>query len=190
MQFPASPSRLFLLAVAILAIAEFAAQAIAQPAADVALAAAQARFSRALKGETEQIDSAIAAFRAAPGNPALRPLYAAYLGSALTLKGKAAWMPWNKLKFTDQGLDQLDQALSSLRPEYAGFPVQGVPLDLATRMVAAATFTAVPDGIFHRRAAARSLLAEMRRSPLLATTPASFRAELDAVEARLKEAAK
>jgi hypothetical protein len=30
----------------------------------------------------------------------------------------------------------------------------------------------------------------MRRSPLLATTPAGFRSELDAVETRLKEAEK
>jgi hypothetical protein len=49
---------------------------------------------------------------------------------------------------------------------------------------------AVPDGLFHRRAAGKSLLAELRRSPMLATTPDTFRAELGVVEAQLKEAEK
>jgi hypothetical protein len=57
-------------------------------------------------------------------------------------------------------------------------------------MVAAATFVALPDGIFHRRAAGKSLLAELRRSPLLATAPAGFRDELGATERRLQEAEK
>jgi hypothetical protein len=117
-------------------------------------------------------------------------LRAAYLGSAYALQGKAAWMPWNKMKYTDKGLDAIDQALAGLRPEHDRLLVQGVPASLATRLVAAATFVAVPDGLFHRRAAGRSLLAEMRRSPLLAAAPAGFRAELEAVEARLKEAEK
>jgi hypothetical protein len=68
--------------------------------------------------------------------------------------------------------------------------VQGVPVSMTARLVAAATFVAVPDGLFHRRTAGKGLLAELRRSPLLATTPEAFRAELAAVEAQLKEAGK
>lgn len=183
---PSARCRLFLLALFLLPFAGFASQAVADPAFD----AATARFDKARQGDSGQIDAAIAAFQATPGNPAMKPLYSAYLGSAYTLQGKAAWMPWNKMKFTDQGLDRIDQALAALRPEHDGLLVQGVPLGLATRLVAAATFVAVPDGLFHRRAAGKTLLAEMRRSPLLATTPAGFRAELDAVEAQLREAEK
>ncbi|MDP2809310.1 MAG: hypothetical protein Q8O34_04105 [Rhodocyclaceae bacterium] len=182
--------RLFLLALFLLPIAGFTSQGIAQAAADAAFEAALIQFNRARQGETDQLDSAIAAFRAVPGNPALQPLYSVYLGSAHTLKGKAAWMPWNKMKLTEQGLDHIDQALAALRPEHERLLVQGTPLSLTTRMVAAASFVALPDGIFHRRAAGKSLLAEMRRSPLLAATPAAFRAELGAIEARLQEADK
>lgn len=163
---------------------------LAADAEDAAFAAAQAHFNRARQGEAEQLDPAIAAFGTAPANPALQPLYSAYLGSAHTLKGKAAWLPWNKLKFSEHGLDHLDRALAALRPEHDRLLVQGTPASLLTRLVAAATFVALPDGIFHRRAAGKTLLAELRRSPLLAGAPAGFRSELSAVETRLHEAEK
>lgn len=190
MQSLVSRCRLILLAVFMLPIAGFATPAIAQATADTAFEAALSRFNRARQGETDQLDATIEAFQAVPANPAWQPLYSVYLGSAHTLKAKAAWLPWRKMKFTEQGLDHIDQALAALRPEHDHVLVQAVPLSLATRMVAAATFIALPDGIFHRRLAGKSLLTEMQRSPLLAATPAGFRAELGATEARLQEADK
>lgn len=164
--------------------------AFAQTSTDAAFASAVSQFNRARQGDTGQIEPAITAFQTMPANPQHQPLYAAYLGSAQALKGKAAWMPWNKMKYTEQGLDHIDQALASLKPEHDRALVQGVPLGMTTRLVAAATFVAVPDGLFHRRAAGKGLLAELRRNPLLASTPEAFRAELGAVEAQLKEAEK
>ena len=161
--------------------------ALAQPDADAAFGAALTQFNRARQGDASGLDSALAAFQTAPANPLQQPLYSAYLGSTQALRGKAAWLPWNKMKFTEQGLDHIDQALATLRPEHERVLVQGVPLALSTRLVAAATFVALPDGIFHRRAAGRQLLADLRRSPLLATAPAGFRAELAALEVQLKE---
>ncbi|MCX7157560.1 MAG: hypothetical protein NTW45_14095 [Rhodocyclales bacterium] len=190
MQVLASRTRLVLLALFLIPFAGFASQATAQAVSDVAFETALTQFNRARQGDAGQLDSAIAGFQAAPGNPALQPLYTAYLGSAHALKGKAAWLPWNKLKFTEQGLDQIDQALAALRPEHDRLLVQGTPASLLTRLAAAATFVALPDGIFHRRAAGKALLSEIRRSPLLASAPAGFRAELGAIEARLQEAEK
>ena len=190
MKFFAFRTRLVLLALFLISFAGFVSQATAQVVSDVAFEAALTQFNRARQGDAGQLDSAITAFQAAPGNPALQPLYTAYLGSAQTLKGKAAWLPWNKLKFTEQGLDQIDQALASLRPEHDRLLVQGTPTSLLTRLAAAATFVALPDGLFHRRAAGKALLGEIRRSPLLASAPTGFRAELGAIEAQLKEAEK
>ena len=187
MQSIVSNCRLLLLALFMFPIVVTATPAIAQPGADAAFEAALTHFNRARQGDADQLEAAIAAFRVAPGNPSLQPIYAVYRGSALTLAGKAAWLPWNKMKFTDQGLDSIDQALAALRPEHDRLLVQGTPASLMTRMVAAATFVAVPDGIFHRRAAGKSLLAELRRNPLLAAAPAGFRAELGAIEIRLQE---
>lgn len=190
MQSLVSLCRPFLLALCMLPVTGFASQTGPQTITDPAFEAALSHFTRARQGELDQLDPAIVVFRAAPANPALQPLYSAYLGSAHTLEGKAAWLPWKKMKLTDQGLDHIDQALAALKPEHDRLLVQGTPLSLATRMVAAATFIAVPDGIFHRRAAGEALLAELRRSPLLAVTPAAFRAELEAMDVRLKEARK
>ena len=180
----------YLSKVLFLSILTLSPPAFAQAPADAGFAAALSQFNRARQGDSGQIEPAIAAFQVAPANPQYQAVYAAYLGSAQTLKGKAAWMPWNKMKFTEQGLDHIDQALASLRPEHDRVLIQGVPVGMTTRLVAAATFVAVPDGLFHRRAAGKSLLAELRRSPMLATTPDAFRAELSVVEAQLKEAEK
>lgn len=34
-----------------------------------------------------------------------------YYGSLLTLKGRDAWIPWDKLNFVEQGCDQMDKAV-------------------------------------------------------------------------------
>ena len=163
--------------------------AYAAPAADAGMEAALREFDAA-RADDKRIDAAIAALRGLPVGPSRQPLAAACLGSALALQGKAAWMPWNKMKFTEQGLDQLDAALAMLKPEHGTVQVRGVPVTLQTRLVAAATFVAVPDGLFHRRADGRKLLAALRADPLLAAAPAAFRAEVEAAEARLAESAK
>lgn len=159
-------------------------------AGDEAFQAAFQRFDAARQGKTEQIEPAIEAFRALPADPQRQPLVDAYLGSALALKGKAAWMPWNKLRYPEQGADQLDQALAALKPEHDKALVHGVPVSLQTRLVAAATFVALPDGIFHRRAQGAKLIAALKADPLLAAAPAAFKAEVDAADARLKDAQK
>lgn len=187
MQFLVSRCLRLLLALLILSPIS---PAFAQAADDRALEVALIHFNRARQGDADQIDAAISAFQAAPANPALQPLYAAYLGSAYTLRAKAAWLPWNKMKHTEQGLDHIDRALAALRPDHDKVLAQGTPVSLLTRLAAAATFVALPDGIFHRRAAGKALLGEIRRSPLLAAAPAAFRAEVGAIEVRLQEAEK
>ncbi len=167
----------------------FIPAAYAAPAAESGFEAALREFDAA-RADEKRVDAAIAALRGLPADPQRQPLQVASLGSALTLQGKAAWMPWNKMKFTEQGLDQIDAALAMLKPEHATVVVRGVPVSLQTRLVAAATFVAVPDGLFHRRADGRKQLAALRTDPLLAAAPAAFRAEVEAAEARLAESAK
>lgn len=167
--------------------AVFAAPAAA--ATEAGLDAALREFDAA-RADEKRVDAAVLALRGLPADPQRQPLAAACLGSALTLQGKAAWMPWNKMKFTEQGLDHIDAALAMLKPEHATVVVRGVPVSLQTRLVAAATFVAVPDGLFHRRADGRKQLAALRADPLLAGAPAAFRAEVEAAEARLAESAK
>ncbi|HEY8069675.1 MAG TPA: hypothetical protein VIF38_12400 [Burkholderiales bacterium] len=148
-------------------------------AADTPFTEAQQVFMRAQQGQEKDVEPAIAAFealaRAEPRNPA----YAAYLGSATTLKGRDALMPWNRVKYVEEGLDRLDGALAGLKPEHDKELLRGVPVSMEARLVAANTFMRLPDGIFHRRAQGKKLVADLLKDPTLAAAPASFRAAVD-----------
>lgn len=75
MQSLVTRGRLFLLTLLLVPLAGFAPQTIAQVAPEAAFAMAISQFGRARQGDADQLEPAIAAFRAAPGNPALQPLY-------------------------------------------------------------------------------------------------------------------
>jgi hypothetical protein len=144
-------------------------------------------FVRASSGQEKEVEHAIGAFQALlkgqPGNP----VYMAYLGSAQAQRARDALLPWNRMKYTEEGLDTLDRALASIRPEHDKALLRGVPMAIETRLVAANTFLRIPDGIFHRRAQGRKLVAEMQKHPAYAGSPEPFR---KAVEAAAAEAAK
>ena len=144
-------------------------------------------FLRASAGEKGEVDPAIAAFEALVRDEPRNPVHAAYLGSALSLRARDAWMPWNKLRYSEQGLDHIDRALELLKPEHDKLLSRGVPASMETRLVAAKTFVKLPDAIFHRRTAGTKLLADLLKHPALAATPAPFRAS---VELAAEEAAR
>jgi hypothetical protein len=166
------PSLAMLYAVAALALG---AVLQCQAASEAGFLDALKTFQQARNGEDRQIEPAIAAFDALARAEPQQPAYAAYLGSALTLKAREAWMPWNKLKYSEQGLDHIDQALAALRPQHDSQLLRGVPVSMETRLVAASTFLALPDGIFHRRASGKKLVDALLHHPALATAPAGYR---------------
>lgn len=140
-------------------------------------------FQQARGGDSGRIEPAIAAFEALVRADPKQPVYAAYLGSALGLKAGDAWMPWTKMRYAEQGLDQVDQALSALKPEHDKQLLRGVPVSLETRFVAANLFVKVPDAIYHRRSTGRKLFDGLLQSPVLAAAPVEFRAAVDAAAA-------
>lgn len=144
-------------------------------------------FLQARDGQASRIEPAIAAFEALARAEPAQPLYAAYLGSAIGLQAREAWTPWNKMKYAEQGLDHIDRALNTLKPDHDRQLMRGVPVSLETRFVAANMFISLPDGIFHRRAAGKKLLDEVLRTPALANAPEPFRS---AVQKAAAEAAK
>lgn len=132
-------------------------------------------FMQARDGQDGKIEPAISAFEALARAEPAQPLYAAYLGSAISLKAREAWMPWNKMKYAEQGLDHIDHALEALKPDHDRQLMRGVPVGVETRFVAANTFIKLPDGFFHRRAAGLKLLDEVQRHPAFPATPEPFR---------------
>lgn len=174
--------RRFLAAILLAVVPTVAAPAALAQASGGSFERALALFREAQAGaDAARAREAFAALaKAEPG----QPVYAAYEGAAGAMMGGQAWMPWNKLRHTEAALDRIDEALALLKPEHERQVVGGLAAAFTTRVVAANTFLAVPDGLFHRRTAGRRLLAQLQAAPGLATASAPARAAVLLVAAR------
>lgn len=137
---------------------------------------AQAEFTRALKGDSDAVEPAMELFRVLSESDPGNPLLTAYYGSAQTLRARDAWMPWNKMKYTEEGLDTIDGALRMLEPEHDVQRTRGVPVSVETRLVAARTFLALPK-FLNRGEQGRNLVADTIASPVFQTTPQAVQAQ-------------
>lgn len=169
---------MFLRLIPICAFLAMDIAAAQSPPADPVLAEALESFQRAREGDSREVERSVTAFeRLAQAEPQ-QPLFTAYLGSALSMRGRDAWMPWNKLKYVEQGLDRIDRALAALRPDDDTRAVRGVPVSIETRFVAANTLLQIPDEIFHRREQGEKLIAALPLHPAFARTPAGMQAAI------------
>lgn len=136
------------------------------------LGEARTVFLRAVQGEGAAVSPASERFKAllekAPDNVVLR----AYYGSCLALQGREAWMPWNKMKLTEDGLAQLDKALGQITPAHDAEVTDGVPASLEARLVAGSTFLGVPD-MFRRFDAGKRVIQEAMSHAAFPTIPAA-----------------
>jgi hypothetical protein len=182
MLLPVSPK----LSAALLAVASavlFSTAAYAVPEAEFQSAFVQ--FSQAQGGDSAAIDKAADAFAALlatePGNPVLM----AYAGAALSMRAKTTMLPWKKMGYADDGLAQIDKALSLLTPAHNAVLQNGTPGALETRFVAANTFLAVP-GFMNRGPRGARLLDEVLSNPLFEKAPAGFQNAVRQRAAQLK----
>ena len=140
-----------------------------------AYTAAFQEFQRAAGGDEKSIDPAAEQFgrlvSSEPGDPVLL----AYSGAATAMRATTTMLPWKKLSFADEGLAQVDKALTLLNAGHDMLMHNGVPATLEARFVAANTFLRMPSA-FNRHARGARLLDEVLKSPLFATAPLGFRA--------------
>ncbi len=112
-----------------------------------------AQYNQAAEGDEEavelvyqQLDKLIAA----QGADALSLVY---LGSTEALMGRDAFMPWNKMKYTEQGLATIAKGLDLLQVSETPLAQQqirqGLPEAYLARAIAAATYTSLPDMFNH-----------------------------------------
>lgn len=73
------------------------------------------------------------------------PFALVMLGSSHTLMGRDAWMPWSKLRHTENGLDEMAMAQRLLTHEHRDLYFQGMSITHHVQTMAAITFTQVPD---------------------------------------------
>jgi hypothetical protein len=132
--------------------------------------AAQREFRKGLDGDSTALDHAFTLFEQLVESQPDQPLFLAYLGSSHTLKGRDAWMPWNRLRHVEQGLGYIDKGLAQLTPEHNRILVANVPVSVETRLVAITTFLKIPE-FFNRFDNAKTLLQTSLAAPEFSMAP-------------------
>lgn len=102
------------------------------------------RFNQAAQGDTGLVDTVHDELSQLVQKQGATPVTLVYLGSSETLQGRDAFMPWNKMKFTERGLATIQKGLDLMAnqpmPIQEQQRLQGLPeYQLATAM-AATTF--------------------------------------------------
>lgn len=168
-----------------LVIAFACSSALAAPSTDgTAFAAARQQFIAGSGGDSSARDASIEAFEKLYGNQPGNPVFLAYQGAGITLKGRDALMPWDKMKYAEKGADMVEKAVSLLAPEHDTMLLNGSPASIETRLVAANTLLALPE-FMNRRAGGKRALQAALDSQVLAQAPAPLRANVFAAAARL-----
>lgn len=112
-----------------------------------------AQYNQAAQGDKSQVEIVYQQLQNVLKRDGADALSMVYLGSTQTLMGRDAFMPWNKMKYTEQGLATITKGLDLLSTESTPtndqLRIQGVPESILTRAIAASTFTSLPDMFNH-----------------------------------------
>lgn len=170
-------ARLGALACIALGLAGAATAAAVAPNVPTDLDTAKTQFEAGRAGSHDSTARAQQLFSLLLRRDADNPLYLAYYGSTYALQARDSAAPWTRIKLINQGNALLDRALALLdhapatsKPATA-HPASGTA-GLETRLVAMATFIALPEALFHRRAAAKREYQRALASPeFSAATP-------------------
>ncbi|WP_300180482.1 hypothetical protein [uncultured Aliivibrio sp.] len=110
-------------------------------------------YNQAAAGDEDLVESAYERFEQLIQAEGATPLTLVYLGSAETLKGRDAMMPWTAMKYVEQGLAKIGKGLNLLATETTPIEdqpvVSGLPNSYLTRALAAATYSQLPDMFNH-----------------------------------------
>ena len=106
------------------------------------------------------------------------PLYLAYYGSTYALQGRDSTAPWTRLRLINKGVAMLDRALALLDQAVARSNAAAGSAQLETRLVAIATYVALPDILFHRLDAAQRQYQLAVGSPDYALAPTELQGHL------------
>lgn len=110
-------------------------------------------YNQAAAGDEDKVDPAFDRFNQLIQQEGATPLTLVYLGSAETLKGLDAMMPWTAMKYVEQGLAKIGKGLNLLANENTPISEQdiisGIPESYLTRALAAATYSQLPDMFNH-----------------------------------------
>lgn len=172
--------------LAVVLAAAFAASVHAAPVELNPNGFAEARqvFGAAAGGDSGATDKAIAAFQAIAAAHPGHPVFMAYEGSATTIKGRDALLPWDKMKYVEKGANAIEKALAQLTPVHDETLINGTPESQLVRLVAVETLLQLPE-FFNRKAGAKRALEKGLSAPLFAQSSTTVKAGFLSAAARL-----
>lgn len=103
-----------------------------------------ADYRAAVEGDANAAKQAFEGFTQLVERSPNEPVALVHLGSVQTLMGRDAWMPWNKMRHTEKGLDTMAKAVEILGSVPSEQTFQHVPVDIAVKTVAGISFVSVP----------------------------------------------
>lgn len=139
--------------------------------ADDELNEARNIFLKGVDGDTRAVRQAIRQFKALNAHNPDNPVYLAYLGASMTLKGRDAQNNLDKRRLTEDGLAKIDKALDYVANNHN---VRSVEY-LDTLLVAANSFIYIPS-FFNRYEKGKLLLEEILNHEDFSSMAAGYRA--------------
>ncbi|WKY95528.1 hypothetical protein QYQ96_16625 [Vibrio metoecus] len=109
------------------------------------------RYNQAAQGDETLVEPLYADLEKLVEQEGATPLTLVYLGSTRTLMGRDAFLPWKKMRYSEEGLSTIEKGLSLLSDDTANSALRrnGLPVAMLAVAVAAATYTAMPDMFNH-----------------------------------------
>jgi len=109
------------------------------------------RYNQAAQGDETLVEPLYADLEKLVEQEGATPLTLVYLGSTRTLMGRDAFLPWKKMRYSEEGLATIEKGLSLLSDDAANSQERrnGLPTQMLAIAVAAATYTAMPDMFNH-----------------------------------------
>lgn len=163
------------------------ASAAPQEVAPAGFKEARRQFMACLSGDGKACGAAIDKFNALAASHPGHPLLSAYAGAGTAILGRDAYMPWNKLKYAEDGADAVEKALAQLTPAHDEALFHGTPESVETRMLAATTLLSLPD-FMNRSASGKRALEAALKSSVFGQAAPPVRARLFALAARTAKA--
>lgn len=132
--------------------------------------AAYAQYQAASDGDKRATRQAVEQFstlhQAYPNDPVAMVL----LGSSQAMQGRDALLPWNKLNYTETGLDTMERAQRLLSSSHSTLTFADLPVSIMVPLFAGITYIEVPD-FFGRFEQGYDMLQQVSRHPDLAQVP-------------------
>ena len=111
-------------------------------------------------------------------------LIKAYLASSIAMIGRDSWMPWNKIKYVEEGIrlfDQIDNQLADQQTQQNWLDTAGftAPALFDIWYVQAQTLLSLPNAIFKTHSQGRELLSRILSHERFSDTTDGFQQEVN-----------